>query len=329
MTCSAEHAVLERTVPIGDVRLDDGSTLRSVDQHVTIYGEPRDGGSNVVLVMHALTGSSRAAEWWPGIVGDGAFFDPREWCVVGVNVLGGCYGSTGPSNRSPFPRITVRDIVRAQRSALDELGIARVGFVIGGSLGGMQALQWALDAPERVGHAIMVGAHDHQSAMAIALNAIQRECIELDPERGLGLARKLAMLTYKSEELLSGRHDRKKDRNDPSRFDVEGYLEYQARIFRDRMDPETYVTLTHAMDSFDVRGVPAPGGPELTFIGITSDWLFRPQDVRAAARRLGAHFLELESSHGHDAFLAEPERLSAVLRRVVSDAGGSAIDSRP
>jgi homoserine O-acetyltransferase/O-succinyltransferase len=305
--------MLEQTVVIGAMTLDDGSTLPSVEQRVTIYGNARNDGSNIVLVAHALTGSSRAAEWWPGIVGDGAFFDPKEWCVIGINVLGGCYGSTGPSNRSPFSRITVRDIVSAQKRALDELGIARVGFVIGGSLGGMQALQWALDDPDRVGHAIMVGAHDHQSPMAIALNAIQRECIELDPERGLGLARKLAMLTYKSEALLSRRHERRRDRNDPSRFDVEGYLDYQARIFRDRMDPATYITLTHAMDSFDVRDRTAPQGPELTFIGITSDWLFRPQDVRSAAQRFGGRYLELQSAHGHDAFLAETEKLAKAL----------------
>jgi homoserine O-acetyltransferase/O-succinyltransferase len=324
-TFSSHPDVVEQTVAIGALTLDDGSTLPSVKQRVTMYGDARSDGSNIVLVAHALTGSSRAADWWPGIVGESAFFNPGQWCVIGINVLGGCYGSTGPSNRSPFPRITVRDIVRAQRRALDELGIFRIGFVIGGSLGGMQALQWALDAPQRVGHAIVVGAHDHQSPMAISLNAIQRECIQLDPERGLGLARKLAMLTYKSEELLSARHDRRKDRNDPSLFDVEGYLEYQARIFRNRMDPATYVTLTHAMDSFDVRDRLTPPGPELTFISISSDWLFRPQDVRAAAERLGAHLLELHSDHGHDAFLAETEHLAALLARVTA---GGTTDSR-
>jgi homoserine O-acetyltransferase len=313
--------VREENVEIGALPLDDGSTLPSVEQRVTIYGTPRDDGSNVVLVTHALTGSSRVAEWWPGVAGKGGLFDPSRWCVVGINVLGGCYGSTGPVNRSPFPRVTVRDVVRAQRRATTELGIERIEFVIGGSLGGMQALQWALDAPERVRHAVMIGSHDHQSAMGVALNAIQRECIELDPERGLGLARKLAMLTYKSEELLGRRHDRRPDRNGASRFDVEGYLEHQAQIFRGRMDSATYALLTHAMDSFDVRSAARPRGPHLTFVGISSDWLFRPQDVRAAAERFGGRYLEMQSDHGHDAFLAETDALAELLAPLSAPAG--------
>ena len=136
------------TVAIGALELDGGETLPAVDQRVTIYGDPRNPA---VLVAHALTGSSRAAEWWPGIAGEGGLFDPRAWCVIGINALGGCYGSTGPASYGRiFPRITVRDIVRAQARALDELGLLRLQFVVGGSLGGMQALQWALDFPERV-----------------------------------------------------------------------------------------------------------------------------------------------------------------------------------
>lgn len=324
----------ERTIAIGSLQLDGGITLPSVEQRVTIYGAPNADASNVVLVPHALTGSSRAAEWWPGIVGEGALYDPQRWCVIGINALGSCYGSTGPCNRADFPRITVRDIVRAQRAVLSQLGIERLAVVIGGSLGGMQALQWALDAPEGVERAFVVGAHDHHSAMGIALNAIQRECLSLDPVRGLRIARKLAMLTYKSEALLNERHGRKPDRNDPSRFDIEGYLELQADRFTSRMDAATYATLTHAMDNFDVRlddsspygnngHVAGPSAfPQITFVGISSDWLFRPQDVRAAAERLArrgysARYIELDSRHGHDAFLAEPQALSAQLRAVI------------
>jgi homoserine O-acetyltransferase len=317
----------ECTVTIDALELDDASLLPSVEQRVTIYGEPRRDGSNVVLVTHALTGSSRAAEWWPGIVGAGGLFDPREWCVIGINVLGGCYGSSGPSNRSPFPRISVRDIVRAQRRVLDALEIERVAFAAGGSLGGMQALQWALDAPERVGTALVVGAHDHHSAMGIALNAVQRECLELDPVRGLRTARKLAMLTYKSEALFNDRHERRADRNHPARFDIEGYLDHQADRFESRMDAQTYAALTHAMDSFDVRDARPNGDtqPELVFVGIGSDWLFRPQDVRDAAARFlsrgfNARYIELESDHGHDAFLAEANELARLLDATVSQA---------
>jgi homoserine O-acetyltransferase len=313
----------EETVAIGALRLDCGATLPAVEQRVTIYGTPQRSGSNVVLVAHALTGSSRAAEWWPGIVGDGTLFDPARWCVIGINVLGSCYGSTGPRG-GPFPRITVRDIVRAQRHALDQLEIERVELVIGGSLGGMQALQWALDAPERVGGAVMLGAHDHHSTLGVALNSLQRDALSLDPMRGLRLARKIAMLTYKSEELLRERHGRRGDRYGKACFDVEGYLERQADLIERRMDPSSYVTLTHAMDSFDVREYESvDSSPALTFVGITSDWLFRAQDVRAAAERFArrgfdSSYIELRSNHGHDAFLAEPKSLRELLDPVIS-----------
>ncbi len=300
----------ELTIGIGSLRLHDGTLLHDVQQRVTMYGSPSAARDNIVLVNHALTGSSRAAEWWPGIVGEGALFDPSGWCIIGINVLGSCYGSTWT------PRVTVADIVCAQARVLDELGIESAAFAVGGSLGGMQALQWALDFPGRIKNAIVIGAHDHHSAMGIALNAIQRECLQLDPVRGLRTARKLAMLTYKSEELLNARHGRNPDRNDRSRFDVEGYLDLQAARFIGRMDARTYTTLTHAMDSFDVRRR-SLHGPRVTFVGISSDWLFRPHDVRAAAEKFGADYIELETDHGHDAFLAESGRLAELLRPAI------------
>ncbi|HLY02018.1 MAG TPA: alpha/beta fold hydrolase [Candidatus Cybelea sp.] len=324
----------EEIVAIGALQLDCEQTLAAVEQCVTIYGTPAADGSNVVLVEHALTGSSRAADWWPGIVGEGALFDPREWCVVGVNALGSCYGSTRTS-----ARITVRDIVRAEMLALDELGFERVELAIGGSLGGMRALQWALDAPQRLGAAVLVGAHDHHSAMGIALNSLQREALALDPVRGLRLARKLAMLSYKSEDLFNERHGRRSDRHGRPCFDVEGYLDRQADLFETRMDAESYTALTHAMDSFDVRGAGDAflqlGGvrkPALTFVGITADWLFRPEDVRRAAQRFAlrgfdAQYFELRSHHGHDAFLAEPTALRALLEPLISTPAMAALRS--
>jgi homoserine O-acetyltransferase/O-succinyltransferase len=306
--------VQDATIDIGALKLDCGQELAAVQQRVTIDGVLSPNRDNVVFAAHALTGSSRVAEWWPNIAGDGALFDRKQWCVVGINVLGGCYGSTGPATAlQPFPRVSVRDMVRAQQRVFDALGIERIAVVIGGSLGGMQALQWALDAPERVKRAIVIGAHDHHSAMGIALNAVQRDAIALDPARGVELARKIAMLTYKSDDLLRERHDRKPDRNDPSRFDVEGYLDHQGQKLRDRMDAATYTLLTHAMDGFDVRDREAPSGLDLTFVGISSDWLFRPQEIRRAAERLNARYLELTSDHGHDAFLAEPRRFQELL----------------
>lgn len=337
-------------------------------QRVSIYGKPAADGSNVVLVAHALTGSSRPADWWGGLVGRGKLLDPKRFAVVGINALGGCYGSTGPSSLNPkgwcygstFPLVTVSDIVRAQAAALAKLGIPRVHAVIGGSLGGMQALAWALQRPKDVDLVVAVGAYDHFSAMGIALNAIAREAITNDryfaygdyygnrrqPTRGIELARKIAMLTYKSEALLAKRFERKIDRKggDPyrfaaDRFDVEGYLDYQGEIFSKRMDANSYLTLTRAMDLFDLRDHPseskeavkspnddvqsrqqASAGhlPEVVLVGITGDWLFLPTYVRATAERLAAAgaratYLELDSDHGHDAFLAEPEALSELL----------------
>lgn len=312
------------TVNIGTLVLHDGSRLESVEQRVTMYGDP---AGPVVLVPHALTGHSRVTEWWGALAGPGKLFDPQHFAIVGINALGSCYGSSGPATRAQFPYVTVRDIVAAQARALDALRISHLHAVIGASLGGMQALQWALDFPSRVRQAVMVGSHDHQSAMGIALNAVQREAIALHPSAGLRIARKIAMLSYKSDGLLRARHDRRADRKGRFRFDVEGYLAYQADLFEARMEPASYAALTEAMDSFDVRGVePLDTSPHLLFVGISSDWLFLPADVRAAAQRfagLGFHsrYREIVSGHGHDAFLAEPQLLDSILREELLELG--------
>lgn len=319
--------MLERTLRIGRLDLCEGGRLKAVEQRVTIYGEPNAQRSNVVLVAHALTGGSRVAQWWGGLIGTGRLIDPEHWCIVGINAVGGCYGSSGPSSRGPdgaiygnrFPTVTVQDMVTAQARALEQLEIEQFALVIGGSLGGMQALQWALQFPKRVAHAIVIGASDQLSAMGIALNTIQRECIALDPVGGLRTARKLALLTYKSDTLLRERYGRKPDRSGRERFDIEGYLRHQADLFEPRMDPISYLRLSRAMDLFDPRDrAIVDSSPELTFVGISSDWLFLPQDVRAAAERFAdlgflTRYRELHSDHGHDAFLAEPQGLAALL----------------
>ena len=218
------------------------------------------------------------------------------------------------------------------------MSIARLRAVAGGSLGGMQALQWALDAPERLDHAIVIGAYDHFSAMGIALNAIAREAIRIarTPGEGIALARKIAMLTYKSEALFAQRYARKFDRagGDPTknpgdRYDVEGYLDHQGAIFTARMNPAAYLALTRAMDLFDVRETPVPAhAPAFTFVGISSDWLFLPAYVRATAQRLAgegadSRFFELVSDHGHDAFLAEPQAIATLLGDRLAALGAS------
>jgi homoserine O-acetyltransferase len=338
------EALVDHDVELGDVALRNG-IVPNVVQRVSIYGRPRDGGANVVFAPHALTGSSRVTEWWSGIAGPGTLFDPDRWCIVGINVLGGCYGSTGPPSIAPdgrpwgprFPVVTVEDMVDVQRSALLQLGINRLAVVIGGSLGGFQALSWARRFGSAVDHAIVVGAHDHLRAQAIAQNTLARDAIALDPSfrdgwydaqpiAGLALARAIATLTYKSEALFETRYANRPDRSggDPARaladrFDVDGYLAYQGARFADRMDANTYRTLTRAMDLFDLRAQVAPPGPtRLTFVGIGGDQLFYAEHVRAAAERWAAagwnaSFRLLESDHGHDAFLAEPARLGALL----------------
>lgn len=303
---------------------------------MSIYGSARPDRSNVVLVAHALTGTSRVLDWWGGLAGPGKLLDTRALAIVCVNALGSCYGSTGPSSLAPdgapygerFPLVTVADMVRAQRRALAELGYIRFAAVVGGSLGGMQALAWALEAPGDVDRAIVIGAYDHFAAMGIALNAIAREAIRIarTPAEGIALARKIAMLTYKSEALLARRFDRRPDRGggDPTRvatdrYDVEGYLDHQGAIFAERMEPAAYLALTRAMDLFETRDrALASTHPAFTFVGISSDWLFLAGYVREAAdrfARMGAisHYDELVSDHGHDAFLAEPERLEALV----------------
>jgi homoserine O-acetyltransferase len=340
------ESVVDHDVGLGDVRLSGGTVLPDVVARVTIYGQPRDGGANVVFAAHALTGSSRIADWWGGLAGPGALFDPQRWCVIGINALGGCYGSTGPQSIAPdgrrygprFPIVTVEDIVDVERRALSALGIERLAVVIGGSLGGFQALSWARRYGPAVDHAIVVGSHDHLRAQAIAQNGLAREAIRLDPafrdgwydERpvaGLRLARAIATLTYKSEALFERRYANRPDRGggDPAarlddRFDVDGYLAHQGVQFAARMDANTYRILTRAMDLFDLRGAERPPEPtKLTFVGIAGDQLFFPEHIRAVSERWhdagwDSSFRLMPSEHGHDAFLAEASALGDLLR---------------
>ena len=316
--------------------LECGVTHQNVVQRASVYGTPRADGSNVVLVNHALTGTSRVLDWWGGFVGPGKLLDTDALAIVCVNALGSCYGSTGPGSLAAdgepygerFPLVTVADMVRAQREALARLGFTHFAAVIGGSLGGMQALSWALEAPAHVDRALVIAAYDHFAAMGIALNAVAREAIRIarTPAEGIALARKIAMLTYKSEALFAERYARKVDRKggDPTRnasdrYDVEGYLDYQGAIFSARMEPLAYLVLTRAMDLYDTRDLTlAVPHPAFSFVGITSDWLFLPAYVRAAAERFAragadSAYLEFSSNHGHDAFLAEPDKLYALL----------------
>ncbi len=338
----------EQDVRIGALKLANGELLDDVVQRVTIYGTPRADSSNVVFVPHALTGSGRLTDWWEGFIGPGRALDTDRIALVGINVLGSCYGSTGPSSLaangkpygSRFPVVSVADMVSAQQAALAKLGIGRMAGVIGGSLGAMQGLQWILREPDRFRYGMILGAYDYFSAMNLALNALSRAAIQYDPhfcagdyydgvapEYGVRLARMIAMVTYKSKVLLEERFGRRPDRagGDPAkdpraRFDVESYLEYQGKKFVSRMDANTYLALTRAMDLFDLRDHPtAATTTELTFVGIDSDWLFTASEIEEAAQRFRLRGFPvssyvLHSSHGHDAFLADLPDLAALLR---------------
>lgn len=343
-------------------RLQSGGALQPVTLRYAVYGELNRARDNAVLVCHALSGSARVGDWWPemftpAVTTNGnahsAVFDLSRDCVICVNILGSCYGSTGPTSIDSatgapygpnFPVIHIRDVVKTQSFVLDALGIEHLRTVIGASIGGMQALQWTVDYPDRVGHCIAIGTAP-LSAMGLALNHLQRRAILLDPEfkngrycdgqqpeQGLALARAIAMCSYKSAELFGERYARKPNRNgeDPlrslhERFDVAGYLDYQGEKFVQRFDANSYLTITKLMDTFDLAHGYASEGEALrrirahvSLIGISSDWLFPPEDVRALAERIQAagadcDYTEFESAHGHDGFLAEVDAITAVV----------------
>jgi homoserine O-acetyltransferase len=343
--------------------LDCGRTLAGVTLHYAVYGRLNAALDNAVLVCHALSGWAQVGAWWPEIFAPGGLLNLETDCVLCVNLLGSCYGSTGPGsvNRETgeqygpdFPMVSIRDNVRAQGRLLDSLGIDRLRLTIGGSIGAMQALDWAIEYPERVEHAAIIAVAP-VSAMGLALNHLQRRAIQNDPDwrggryesqrlpqQGLALARQIAMLSYKSASLFEDRFGRNPNRNgeDPwgldnqneggglvgGRFDIAGYLDEQGQRFIDRFDANAYLAILRTMENWDpMRGhassAEAFSGIQarLTFVGISSDWLFPPQAVRAFAntiRSAGVHaeYREMNSDHGHDAFLAEQAELVKLLQ---------------
>ena len=341
-------------------RLTTGGQLQPVTLRYAFYGELNAARDNAILVCHALSGSARVADWWPQLLGEGQPFDTSRYCVIGVNVIGSCYGSTGPSSENPhtpghsyggeFPLVTISDWVKAQARLLDHLGIERLQAVVGGSVGGMQALQWAVDFPERVERCIAIGAAP-LSTLGLALNHLQRQAIRNDPAwqegryepdhqpvLGLALARAIAMCTYKSAELFTERFARRPDRSgeDPyhlrdGRFDIAGYLDYQGMVFTRRFDANSYILISKAMDTFELsRGYESERAAlqriraAVLMVGITSDWLFPASDVRALSERareagVQVSYAELSSSHGHDGFLADTELLSPIVRNYLDE----------
>jgi homoserine O-acetyltransferase len=351
----------------GDFVLDEplllecGRSLTGVTLHYAVYGRLNATKDNAVLVCHALTGSALVGSWWPEIFAPGAVLSLEHDFVICINMLGSCYGSTGPGSVDPetgniygpdFPLVSIRDNVRAQAKLLDSLGIRRLRLVLGSSIGGRQALEWAINDSKRVERAVVIGVTP-VSAMGLALNHLQRQAIMHDPawadgrylpqrppRQGVSLARQIGMISYKSAELFDERYGRKPNRDgeDPwsldnqgggligGRFDIAGYLDYQGERFIDRFDANSYLAIMRTMDTWDpLRGRSSPeeafGGirARLCFVGISSDWLFPPQTVRDFAytiRSTGVQvdYREMTSAHGHDAFLAEQAELVRLLQ---------------
>ncbi len=328
---SRDHVV--SIAPPGGFSLKHGGVLRAVEVACSFYGCVPESAP-VLLVCHALTGSSHAAEWWGDLVGPGKLLDTDRYCVACCNALGGCYGSTGPASPAPdgerwgrrFPVVTVEDMVRAQFDALTRLGISRIDIVMGGSLGGMQALQWGAAYPSMVRGVVAVGATGRMSPMAIGLNSAARAAVRNEGRAGLRVARMIGMLSYKSSALLWQRHGRRGDRGgeDPGsslwgRFDVEGYLEHQGDKLAARLDPDSFLYLTKAMDLFDLD--PTGWRVPALLVGISSDWLYSVAEVKATAASLGplGRYVEFQSDHGHDGFLADAAQLTAIVRPFLDD----------
>ncbi len=348
--------VLDEVLP-----LESGEILENPKLHYAVYGHLNAARDNAVLVCHALSGSAQVAEWWPQLFLSGGLLNLNHDCVIGINIFGSCYGSTGPQSIDPetgkpygptFPLINVRDIVRVQAKLIASLGIARLKLAIGASIGGMQVLEWAILFPDRVTRAISIGVAP-LGAMGLGLNHLQRQAIMIDPawhegyyeqgdgpRAGLALARSLGIISYKSVPLFEQRFNRKPNRHGEEnpwistaagqngRFDVAGYLDYQGERFPGRFDANSYIAITRTMDTFDpVRAHQSPFtayariSAHLTLVGISTDWLFPPEDIRSLAaiiKAAGARcdYREMASVHGHDAFLAEPEQLVRLLTPV-------------
>jgi len=349
--------------------LESGGSLQPVNLHYAIYGNLNERRDNAILVCHALSGSARVGDWWPQLFGEHGIFDLNRDCIVCANIIGSCYGSTGPRTINPttdkpfgasFPLVTMRDWVQSQALLLDYLGVEKLRAVIGGSIGGMQAIQWAIDIPERVENCIAIGAAP-LTAMGLALNHLQRLAIINDanwrngeyevgegPIAGLALARALAMISYKSEKLFAERYARNPNRNgeDPlrsftGRYDVGGYLDYQGGIFTRRFDANSYLIITKAMDNFHpAHGYESESAAlerikaRVLLVGISSDWLFPPGEVKTLGERMrdagaDAEYAELQSTHGHDGFLAEPEAFAPIVRKFLNNLKDSSEEDGP
>ena len=352
--------LIERDKPL---ELESGKTLAPVDVAYETYGELNEAGDNAVLICHALSGNAHTAGynspddkksgWWDVMVGPGKGIDTNKWFVICSNFLGGCSGTTGPCSTNPetgkpygldFPIITIADMVKVQKLLLDKLGIKKLLAVIGGSIGGMQVLQWAIEYPDFVKAAIAIATTTNLGAQSIAFDAVGRNAILADPnfasgqyksekgpDRGLGIARMIGHITYLSEQGMREKFGRKLrgaeqysyDFN--SEFAVETYLDYQGQSFVERFDANSYLYITKAADYFDLQKdygslnkAFANVKSRFLIVSFTSDWLFTPAQSEAIVDALVANgkdvsFCNIASPYGHDSFLLEPETLGSFI----------------
>ncbi len=355
--------------PISNLKLESGRELASARIAFESWGEPNADKSNAVLVLHALTGDSHAIGgaskqhptegWWNGIIGPGLAIDTDKWWVLAPNMLGGCQGSTGPSSLSSngleyganFPFVTIRDQVAAQKQFAEAIGVKKWAAVIGGSMGGMQALEWAIEHPDLVERLAVIAAPPVSTADHIALNSVQVEAIMTDPafadgnyydakagfgpHRGLALARRMALLNYRSPSELNERFERTWQSNvNPlgggGRFAVESYLDFHGNKFTRRFDANSYITLVEAMNSHDIgRGRESISNAlsritATTLVaGITSDRLFPIDGQRVIAegiksKLIGDKLHVIESAFGHDGFLIEREVVGPLIAALLA-----------
>ena len=357
--------------PEQPLRLDAGGSLAPLTIAYQTYGTLDPNRSNAVLICHALTGDQHVANvhpvtgkpgWWSTLIGPGKPIDTDRFFVICSNVVGGCLGTTGPASLNPatgraygldLPVVTVRDMVRAQAMLIDHLGIDMLFCVAGGSMGGMQVLQWTALYPERVFSAMPIATGARHSSQNIAFHEVGRQAIMADPdwrrgryldegtrpEKGLSVARMAAHITYLSDQALHAKFGRKlQDRAAPTfsfdaDFQIESYLRYQGRSFVERFDANSYLYMTRAMDYFDLA---ADYGGQLAkafrqtktrfcVVSFTSDWLFPTTESRAIVHALNAggasvSFVEIETDKGHDAFLLEVPELTATTRGFIEAA---------
>jgi homoserine O-acetyltransferase len=359
-----------RFVSVGGLDLERGRRLPSVRIAYETWGTLNADRSNAILVLHALTGDSHVvgspgpghptAGWWSGNIGPGKAIDTDEWFVVAPNMLGGCQGSTGPASHSPlgrewaadFPFITIRDQVAAQVAFSDTIGIARWAVVVGGSMGGMQALEWAVGHPDRLERVAILAAPPTSRADQIALNFVQLEAVRMDPgfadgdyydaadgdgpHRGLALARRMALLNYRSPGELNDRFERSwqsgiSPLGDGGRYAVESYLDFHGNKFSRRFDANSYITLVEAMNSHDIGrdrgGVEAALGritAKALVLGIDSDRLFPVEGQVLIAKHVpnnidGTEATVISSDFGHDGFLIEDAVVGVHLARLIAD----------